>query len=175
MPSFMFAPIARCEALRRQPLRCRPLPRAVAAIALLALGLALAGCASSVGEFGDNMTTAFADPARYEFYDCKQLQDERKGINSHIDDLKRLMAKAETGVAGPVVAEIVYRQDYIAYRGQLKFIDENWRRNKCQDVPEAANAPAAPPVVLSGKGKGKGKGGQAQGGPSAPRSDNGVY
>src|ERR1700759_1988284 len=120
MPSSMFAPIAR-----------RPsLPRAAAVIALLALGLALAGCASSVGDLGDNMTAAFANPSTYDFYDCKQLQDARKGINNRIDETKRLMAKAETGVAGPVVAEIVYRQDYIAYRGQLKFIDEYWARNK---------------------------------------------
>jgi hypothetical protein len=27
------------------------------------------------------------------------------------------MAKAQTGVAGPVVAEIAYRNDYIAVRG----------------------------------------------------------
>jgi hypothetical protein len=171
MPSSTFAPIARqplsCQLLRRQRL-----PRAATAVALLALGLGLAGCAGSVSEFGDNMTTAFADPAKYDFYDCKQLQNERKAINTHIDELKRLMAKAETGVGGPVVAEMVYRQDYISYRGQLKFLDEAWRRNKCVEVPEPANASAAPPVVLSGKGKGKGK---SQGGPAAPRSDNAVY
>lgn len=156
--------------MQRQPLQPHSLPRAVTAIALLALGLGLAGCAGSVSELGDNMTTAFADPSRYDFYDCKQLQAERKAINGRIDDLKRLMAKAETGVAGPVVAEVVYRQDYIADRGQLKFVDENWRRNKCVEVPETANTPAAP-VVLSGKGKGKGKG---QGGSAPPRSSNAV-
>ena len=146
----MFAPIAR-----------RPsLPRAAAVIALLGLGLALAGCASSVGELGDNMTEAFANPSTYDFYDCRQLQGARKGINNRIDETKRLMAKAETGVAGPVVAEIVYRQDYIAYRGQLKFIDEYWARNKCVETPDDPKAPAAP-VVLSGKKKGKGQGGQA--------------
>jgi hypothetical protein len=152
MPSF-FAPIARYSS-------SRPLPRAAAVITLFGLGLALAGCASSVGEVGDNMTAAFANPSTYDFYDCKQLQDARKGVNTHIDETKRLMAKAETGVAGPVVAEMVYRQDYIAYRGQLKFIDEYWVRNKCVEVPEDPKAPAAP-VVLSGKKKGKGQGGQA--------------
>ena len=49
------------------------LPRA-AAIAPLMLGLTLAlglgGCATSVSEVGDNMTLAFADPAKYDFYDC---------------------------------------------------------------------------------------------------------
>ena len=45
------------------------------------------------------------------------------------------MAKAETGVAGPVVAELAYRNDYIAVRGQAKLADEAWRRNKCRETP----------------------------------------
>src|ERR1700761_2530611 len=106
MPSY-FASIARYSSLR-------PLPRAATVVTLFGLGLALAGCASSVGDLGDNMTEAFANPSTYDFYDCKQLQSARKDINTHIDEIKRLMAKAETGVAGPVVAEMVYRQDYIA-------------------------------------------------------------
>ena len=38
------------------------------------------------------------------------------------------MAKAETGVAGSVVAEVAYRNDYIALRAQSKLADEAWRR-----------------------------------------------
>ena len=54
------------------------------------------------------------------------------------------MAKADTGVAGPVVAELAYRNDYISARAQSKLADEAWRRNKCQETPPAAAAPAAP-------------------------------
>ena len=43
-------------------------------LALLALALALSGCA----EMGDSMTSAFADPAKYDLYECKQLEPERK-------------------------------------------------------------------------------------------------
>ena len=42
------------------------------------------------------------------------------------------MAKADTGVAGPVVAELAYRNEYISVRGQAKFAEEAWQRNKCQ-------------------------------------------
>ena len=42
------------------------------------------------------------------------------------------MTKAETGVAGPVVAEMAYRNDYIALRGQSKLADEAWQKNRCQ-------------------------------------------
>ena len=59
---------------------------------------------------------AFVDPARYDFYDCKQLETERKTIAKPIEELQGLMAKADTGVAGPVVAELAYRNDYIADR-----------------------------------------------------------
>jgi hypothetical protein len=133
------------------------LPRAAFAVALLALGGGLAGCAGSMSELGDNMTTAFADPARYDYYDCKQLENERKGIANRLDELRRLMAKADTGVAGPVVAELAYRNDYISYRGQAKFAEEAWRRNKCVEslpsAPSAASAAATPAPPPNAKGR----------------------
>jgi hypothetical protein len=144
-----------------------PLSRAVAATALLTLVLGLAGCAGSVSEMGDNMTLAFVDPAKYDYYDCKQLEAERKSIANHIEELQRLMAKADTGAAGPVVAELAYRQDYISYRGQAKLADETWRRNNCHDSPPAppgAAAAAAPPAPPA----------HAKGGRSPQRSGNAV-
>ncbi len=134
----------------------QPLPRTAFAVALLALGGGLTGCAGSMSEMGDNMTTAFADPAKYEYYDCKQLEGERKSIATRLDELRRLMAKADTGVAGPVVAELAYRNDYISYRGQAKFADEAWRRNKCVETPPgtpgAASAAATPAPPANAKG-----------------------
>jgi hypothetical protein len=133
------------------------LPRAAAIAPLmcgLALSLGLAGCASSVSEMGDNMTLAFADPAKYDYYDCKLLETERKSLKTRIEDLERLMAKAETGVAGPVVAELAYRNDYIAYRGQQKLAEKAWQRNNCHDSPppDAASATATPTSPEHGKG-----------------------
>ena len=43
------------------------------------------------------------------------------------------MAKAETGAAGTVVAELAYRNDYIALRGQAKFAEEAWQKNRCEE------------------------------------------
>jgi hypothetical protein len=56
------------------------------------------------------------------------------------------MAKAQTGVAGPVVAELAYRNEYIAVRAQAKLADEAWQRNKCHSSPPVADAPALKPV-----------------------------
>ena len=124
----------------------RSLPRAVAALALLGLGVALNGCA----DMSDGLTSAFADPAKYDLYDCKQLEAERKSLATRSAELQGLMAKAETGVAGSVVAELAYRNDYIAVRGQTKLAEEAWQRNKCHASPpaaaSAAGASAAPSV-----------------------------
>jgi hypothetical protein len=117
-----------------------PRSRAAAMAGLLLLGGGLCGCA----EMGDGMSTAFADPAKYELYDCKQLETERKTLGTRTAELQGLMAKAETGVAGPMVAELAYRNEYIAVRGQSRFADEAWQRNKCRPSTPGAATPAAP-------------------------------
>jgi hypothetical protein len=115
------------------------LPRAAMALALLSLGVSLSGCA----DMGDGMSQAFADPAKYDLYDCKQLETERKSLANRAAELQGLMAKAETGFAGPLVAEVAYRNEAIAVRGQSHFADEAWRKNKCHESPPA---PVAAPA-----------------------------
>lgn len=120
------------------------LPRLFAALASCALGASLSGCA----DMTDSMTQAFADPARYEFYDCKQLEGERKNLANRAAELQGLMAKAETGVGGSVVAELAYRNDYITVRGQSHFAEEAWRKNKCREgMPSSTPAPPTRPDV----------------------------
>ncbi len=77
-----------------------PWSRAVAGVALLGIGWGLAGCA----DMSDSMTSAFADPAKYDLYECKQLETERKSLATKGAELQGLMPKADTGVAGPLVA-----------------------------------------------------------------------
>ena len=122
--------------------------RCLAALALIALGSGLGGCAG----MSDSIAPAFADPAKYDLYDCKQLETERKSLATRTAELQGLMNKAETGVAGPVVAEVAYRNDYIALRGQSKLAEEAWQRNRCQDSPPETRAAPVPPVV---KGRAK--------------------
>ncbi len=122
--------------------RSRPSPRVVSVMVLLALGFPLGGCA----DMGEGMTSAFADPAKYDLYDCKQLETERKNLANRAAELQGLIAKAQTGVAGPVMAELAYRNEYIAVRGQTKNADEAWRSNKCHDTPPAAAKPATATV-----------------------------
>jgi hypothetical protein len=120
--------------------------RSLAALALVALGAGLSGCAG----MSDTISPAFADPAKYDLYDCKQLEPERKSLAARTAELQGLMTKAETGVAGSVVAEMAYRNDYIAVRGQSKLAEEAWQKNRCQDAkPEARPAPKRLPPAPS--------------------------
>ncbi|KGT75865.1 twin-arginine translocation pathway signal [Bradyrhizobium japonicum] len=107
-------------------------------LALLVAGTALSGCASMT----ETVAPAFADPGKYELYDCKQLEAERKALATRTADLQRLMDKAQTGAGGAVVSELAYRNDYIAVRGQSQLAEEAWRRNRCRETPPGA-APAA--------------------------------
>jgi hypothetical protein len=112
-----------------------------AALVVLAGGLGLSGCAG----IGDTaLSQAFVDPAKYALYDCKQLQTERKQLDTRLAKLEGLMRKAQTGVAGPVVAEVAYRNDYINVKAQSRLAEQTWRENKCVATPELDVVPVAP-------------------------------
>lgn len=117
-------------------------PRAgCAVVALVAAGFALSGCAG----VSETIAPAFADPAKYELYDCKQLEGERKALAVRTADLQKLMDKAETGTGGAVVSELAYRNDYVAVRGSAQLAEDAWRRNKCRETPpDAKPAPSTP-------------------------------
>jgi hypothetical protein len=141
----------------------RPLlPRGTALAVLFVLGAGLCGCA----DMSDTMTLAFADPAKYDLYECKQLETERTTLAVREAELQGLMAKADTGVAGPVVAELAYRNEYLSLRGQAKLANEAWQRNKCRpSVAPAAAAPALKPVPSA----------NAKGAPAPVSSGSAVY
>jgi hypothetical protein len=105
-----------------------------AVAALVAAGFALSGCAG----MSETIAPAFADPAKYELYDCKQLETERKTLAKRTAELQHLMDKAETGAGGAVVSELAYRNDYVAVRGQAQMAEDAWRRNRCRDTPPDA-------------------------------------
>jgi hypothetical protein len=133
-------------------------PRWAVALALCLLGPALSGCAG----MSDSMSTAFADPAKYDLYDCKQLENERKALANRSAELQGLMAKAETGVGGSVVGELAYRNEIIAVHGQSRFAEEAWQKNKCHETPAPSPAaPAKPPTSAKAKSKSKSSSGGA--------------
>lgn len=129
--------------------RSQLLLRAAIVAVLLVPSIGLSGCA----DMGDSLSVAFADPAKYDLYECKQLESARKDLANRAAELQGLMTKADTGVAGPLMAELAYRNDYVAIRGQARFAEEAWQRNKCSLSSSSAAAPAAssaPPANVRG-------------------------
>jgi hypothetical protein len=133
------------------------------AVALLVLGAGLGAGLGGCANVGDSFASAaFVDPAKYEQYDCKQLEGERKALATRTAELQGLIAKAQTGTGGSVVGELAYRNDYISARASSKLADETWQRNKCVASSPAAAAPAPVPAAPApGKGHGSAKSGSA--------------
>jgi hypothetical protein len=121
--------------------------RAVAGAALLVLAGHLGGCAGVGDSFASG---AFVDPARYDLYDCQQLETERKSLATRTAELQGLIDKAQTGTGGAVVGELAYRNDYISARANAKLAEQAWQKSKC--VASAPTAPvAAPPAAAPRK------------------------
>ncbi|MCA6122866.1 twin-arginine translocation pathway signal [Bradyrhizobium sp. WSM 1704] len=127
----------------------RSLSRAAAVVTLLALAAGVSGCA----QIGDSVSSAFADPAKYDLYDCTQLETERKSLASRAANQEALMAKAQTGVGGAVVSELAYRNELIAIHGQQKVLEDAWRKSRCHETPPAA-AEATPSTSPAPAAKG---------------------
>ena len=122
--------------------RCRKSSRAAVVLAVLVLATGVSGCA----QIGETVPSAFADPATYELYDCKQLEASRKGLEASAKDQEALMAKAKTGVGGTVVGEMVYRNELISIHSKQRLVEEAWRKGKCHEAPPDSATPAPAPT-----------------------------
>lgn len=141
--------------------RCHGFRLTSRALALLVLGAGLCAGLGGCANVGDSFASAaFVDPAKYDQYDCKQLEGERKMLATRTAELQGLIAKAETGVGGSVVGELAYRNDYISARAQAKLTEEMWQRNKCV-ASSPATATPAPAAPAPGKGHGSARSGSA--------------
>jgi hypothetical protein len=101
----------------------------------------LGGCASVVLD----ESTFFADPAAFAMYDCAQLAGVRTSYAKRIEELQGLMAKAETGAGGAVVAEVAYRPDYVSAQAKLKSANAAWERNRCASANQSVDPAFARP------------------------------
>ncbi len=94
----------------------------------------LTGCSS----LGENPTTLFADPGKYQYSSCEQLAGARKTLSTREQELKMLMGRAEQSAGGALVNVLAYKTDYAAASEELKVLEiaahskhcnsaENWR------------------------------------------------
>jgi hypothetical protein len=127
-----------------------------AGVALLCLAVSLAVSLGGCADVGDSfVSAAFVDPAKYDLYDCKQLEAERKAIALRTAELQGLIAKAGTVTGGAVVGELAYRNDYISVRAQARLAEEMWQRNKCVATTPGAATPVLPSAAPPAQAKGR--------------------
>ena len=95
--------------------------------ALLAAGF-LSGCSSAT----DSRLTVFADPGKYDFYNCDQIAGQQGYWKIREQELKLLMDKAGQTASGSVVNVIAYQADYVGAREELKVLEATARSKNCK-------------------------------------------
>jgi hypothetical protein len=99
------------------------------AVPFVALAL-LSACAAT----GDNPMTVFADPGKYDFYNCEQLAAQRRHWSGREQELQQLMDRAGQTAGGSVVNLLAYRADHVAAREELTVVENAARAKNC-DTP----------------------------------------
>lgn len=107
----------------------REVIRGVATTLAVAGAAALGGCAS---ESSLGAGAAFADPAAFNLYDCKQLAPQRTSLATREKQLQDLMAKAQEGVGGAVMSEIAYRSELLTVQGRRQYAEQAWIDKRCE-------------------------------------------
>jgi hypothetical protein len=96
----------------------------------LVLALALsgaAGCSTS-----SNLSVMlFANPGKYEYHTCDQIQTASRGMVAREKVLRELIEKAERGAAGSVVSTIAYRGEHRTVVEEIEVIEATSRRKNC--------------------------------------------
>jgi hypothetical protein len=94
----------------------------------LMVSVLLAAC-SSVSETGFSL---FADPGKYQFYNCVQLAAERKALTNRQHELKSLIDRADQSAGGAAVGLIAYKGEYVNVGEELGLLQSVARSKQCE-------------------------------------------
>jgi len=98
----------------------------------------LAGCSS----LSDSTFTVFADPGKYTYYSCEQLNAQTKNWTNREQELRTLMDKADQSAGGTVVNVLAYRADYLAATEEIRMIEKTARSKNCNAPPNWGSSSA---------------------------------
>jgi hypothetical protein len=105
-----------------------PAARVAVLIAPLVAG-ALAGCSG----LGDTPFTVFADPGKYEYYSCDQINAQRTKVTTREQELRELMNKASQETGGVIVNALAYKADHVAASEELRVLEAAARSKNCDN------------------------------------------
>ena len=95
---------------------------------VVVLATALSGCSTSGV---DSSFTVFADPAKYLYYSCDQINGQLRHWTGREQELRLLMEKAERGAGGALVNLVAYKADHVAATEELKLLNKAAREKHC--------------------------------------------
>jgi len=96
----------------------------------LVLALTLS-CATGCSTSSNLSVMLFADPGKYEYHTCEQIQAAGQSMATQKKNLKELIDKAERGTGGVVVSTVAYRGQYRTVVEEIEVIEAAARRKNC--------------------------------------------
>jgi hypothetical protein len=104
---------------------------------LAAASLALIGALSGAGcsmVLDDNNIVYSTAPGKYDFLDCKSIAARTTSTTERTAELSALMDRARQDPVGPLVSNMVYRDEYNAKQADLMALRQAADQKRC--VPD---------------------------------------
>lgn len=116
--------------------------------AVLLLGAGMAGIGPARAQINMNMdrSTFYADPSKYTLYGCSNIAQVRPSIVARLEQLEKLIAKAEASPGGGMIATLAYSDEYKISQGDLRNIDARAAQLNCPPPSKSAAPTAASPA-----------------------------
>src|SRR4051794_22098048 len=96
----------------------------------LVLALALSG-ATGCSTSSNLSVMLFADPGKYEYRTCDEIQAAGRGMVAREKSLRELIEKAERSAGGGVVSTVAYRGEHRTVVEEIEVIEATSRRKNC--------------------------------------------
>ncbi len=110
--------------------RRRKRPMTSQVLAAMIMVAVLAGCGTSLqDQVGDSF---WVTPRKYAVHDCRQLQNQARGLATRQKELEELMARAAQGPGGGVVGTLAYRTEYQQVLGEGRGVAAMMTEKRCQ-------------------------------------------
>jgi hypothetical protein len=102
--------------------------RSAGGLLLTLMLFAGAGCSSPGGDLG---VMIFADPGKYQYKTCDEINAAAASAANRRQTLRELIDKAEQGAGGAFVGVIAYRGEYRTVTEELVVIENSARAKNC--------------------------------------------
>ena len=112
----------------------------IAAAGLALLGAAFGGGCSMV--LDDSSVVYSAAPGKYDFLDCKGIAERTNANAQRTAELSALMQRANQDPVGPLVSNMVYRDEYNTKQADQVALRQAADQKRC--VPDMKPGPLTP-------------------------------